>query len=595
MSYTSIPTSRSRSASPDSQHSFSQTRRPSQIAFLPTSPTSVDSPTYSTKEVEDTDDSDYAWKRMNQQEAGGGRGDWQKKKKVLVIALLVPLVVMALTVFAFAANEHEQLPLPLHKVPSWIKEQWRGRPDVQTLLLPRLDAENGTHFSYYPHPLTNPVSPQNHLDFDDKLTIELLPTNVQASTSSSFIFHCAHSNLTYCAEAYRVIFVGPTMHSPSWSDSTQLDERRVEVKFNITDPGEYQIYAWPEHDQCNPFQPELHEWKIRPYFRLAVTGTPAVITVEGAPPVDATRDCTLEDDLTDGRWISRKHINSDHLRDDSPLYDWLQSHLNPLPTSLKTITDYRKFNYIFANYKCKVAHRPFESYVNAIKPDRLLFMGDSITRDQTCMNYGVADQTRGACLYEKWDSPYEKVNKNVPLLRTSDHGTTHISFHWEPLGDPVDAEQYLKGLPAPAPSHIFFEVGLWLTEKEPTPEGYINGIRPFVEALTKHAPNSSIMTRTITSAVQQIACYDRKHIQRRIFEPVNKAFVPFMREEFPQVTVLDPYKLYDDRPETSQDGRHWERVDVDEKWSKPEEGAVTNAMTDIIFETWRLQGLAKKK
>jgi hypothetical protein len=58
--------------------------------------------------------------------------------------------------------------------------------------------------------------------------------------------------------------MGPTMHSPSWSDSTQLDERRVEVKFNIADPGEYQIYAWPEHDECNPFQPELHEWKIRP-------------------------------------------------------------------------------------------------------------------------------------------------------------------------------------------------------------------------------------------------------------------------------------------------------------------------------------------
>jgi hypothetical protein len=66
-----------------------------------------------------------------------------------------------------------------------------------------------------------------------------------------------------------------------------------------------------------------------------------------------------------------------------------------------------------------------------------------------------------------------------------------------------------------------------------------------------------------------------------------------MKDEFPQVTVLDPYKLYDDRPETSEDGRHWERVNPDPKWSKPEEGAVSYAMTDIIFETWRLQKLAK--
>jgi hypothetical protein len=65
-----------------------------------------------------------------------------------------------------------------------------------------------------------------------------------------------------------------------------------------------------------------------------------------------------------------------------------------------------------------------------------------------------------------------------------------------------------------------------------------------------------------------------------------------MREKFPRVTLLESYKIYDHRPEASQDGRHWEKIELDPKWSKPEEGAVTYAMTDIIFETWRLQGLA---
>ena len=143
-------------------------------------------------------------------------------------------------------------------------------------------------------------------------------------------------------------------------------------------------------------------------FKLAVTGSPAFIRVDGPPPKDGVRACTLEDDLTDGRWISRKHISPEHQLATSSLYNWVQSHLNPTPTSLETITDYRKYNYIFANYDCKVPHRSFEEQVEEIKPERMVFIGDSVTRDQFCLNYGVSNQTRGVCLYEKWGSPYEK-------------------------------------------------------------------------------------------------------------------------------------------------------------------------------------------
>ena len=143
-------------------------------------------------------------------------------------------------------------------------------------------------------------------------------------------------------------------------------------------------------------------------FKLAVTGSPAFIRVDGPPPKDAVRACTLEDNLTNGRWISRKHISPKHQLPTSPHYDWVQSHLNPTPTSLSTITDYRKYNYIFANYDCKVPHRSFEEQVEEIKPERMVFIGDSVTRDQFCLNYGVSNQTRGVCLYEKWGSPYEK-------------------------------------------------------------------------------------------------------------------------------------------------------------------------------------------
>lgn len=143
-------------------------------------------------------------------------------------------------------------------------------------------------------------------------------------------------------------------------------------------------------------------------FKLAVTGSPALLRVDGPATKDGVRACTLEDDLTDGRWISRKHISQEHRLPTSPLFNWVQSHLDPTPSSLKTITDYRKYNYIFANYQCKVQHRTFEEQVEDVKPERLVFIGDSVTRDQFCLNYGVSDQTRGVCLYEKWGSPYEK-------------------------------------------------------------------------------------------------------------------------------------------------------------------------------------------
>ncbi|GAA5929899.1 uncharacterized protein JCM15063_004659 [Sporobolomyces koalae] len=574
MSYTALPTSSSRPSSP-SRPTLSPRHSSTDFTAIPTSD--------ALSEYEDDKEDDFA-SEASPAPWRSTRSD-PRQKRLLVVTLMAAAVVF-LSVVAFVAHDEQVTPT----ITRWVAGKLG--PRKATLLVSQPPhGDNGTQFSYYAEPLTNPVTPKWNLDFDDKLTIESLPAVVPVATPSTIVFHCAHANLTYCASAYRVIFMGPTMHSPAHSASIPLDDRRVAVQFSIKDPGTYQIYAYPEHDECNPFQPELHDWKIRPYFKMAVTGTPALITVEGDFPRDGVRACTLEDDLAHGRWISRKHISPEHFEIDSPLYHWVQSHLDPEPTSLETITDYRKFNYVFANYHCKVQHRTFEQYANEIKAETFLFLGDSITRDQVCLNYGVADQTRGACFYEKWDAPYEKKDKNVPLLRTSDNDTTMIRFHWEPLGDPVDTGKYISALPQP-PSHIYFELGLWLTEKDPSPAGYLAQIRPFLETLTRVAPNASIVTRTTASAVQPIACYDRKHIQRRTLEPVNQAFIEFMRQEYPGITLLDSYRVYDDRPDSSEDGRHWERVERDPKWSKPEEGAVTYAMTDIIFETWRLKAAA---
>ena len=57
---------------------------------------------------------------------------------------------------------------------------------------------------------------------------------------------------------------------------------------------------------------------------------------------------------------------------------------------------------------------------------------------------------------------------------------------------------------------------------------------------------------------------------------------------YPSIQPLNVYPIYNDRPEATQDGRHWQRL-PGLALERPEEGAVGYAVTDIIFEGWRLQ------
>ena len=253
MSHT--PISESPSTPSSCSSSPSRRRSPSHVPLLPTSVSL---------------DDDLIWGINSQGRWKGG----VRRKRPIAITFFV-MMVLSLFGLAYVTQEGEGL----------FKVQWVSnyiKPKTTTLLLPRF-SDNET-FSYYPRPLTNPVAPKWDLDFgaslllnqlaflhaelepvsDDKLTIETLPSPVPVSTSSSITFHCAHSNITMCAQAYRVVFIGPTMRSTPWSDSVPLDERRVKVHFKIADPGDYQVYAWPEHERCHDFQPELHDWKIRP-------------------------------------------------------------------------------------------------------------------------------------------------------------------------------------------------------------------------------------------------------------------------------------------------------------------------------------------
>jgi hypothetical protein len=161
------------------------------------------------------------------------------------------------------------------------------------------------------------------------------------------------------------------MLSPTYQKSKALDDRRVEVEFLLKDPGEYEVWAWPEHETCDQFnhgegrpctlpfslfQPTKRELTFplssphrsparrhglsrspRSYWRRCASASSFSLELSlthsssFSAPIDSPSPCTAADDLTDGRWISKAYLNPGHHSPSSPYYAWLESHVRPLP------------------------------------------------------------------------------------------------------------------------------------------------------------------------------------------------------------------------------------------------------------------------
>ncbi|GAA5849061.1 hypothetical protein JCM8547_006430 [Rhodosporidiobolus lusitaniae] len=497
--------------------------------------------------------------------------DKRSGRRRTVKALLLVVVMAGLSAALYKYSD--RIPEEWKSV-GWTKMEQGGKaPDYPPLL-----GRTASNASFIEHPADfNSLFPKLPLDYDRELFIENLRPSIPSSTRSSIIFHCRHSEPALCATAYRVLLVGPTIVSPLYQQSTVLDEdgRRVEVEFEVKDPGMYEVWAWPEHDSCDAW----NHGEGRPYHKLAVMGTPAKLEVTGEAPLDSPALCTLADDLTAGRWISKAYLNPDHHSPASVYYSWLESHYVPRP--VRGLMDYSSYGYVWAPYSCKPHHHSWNEWIDVVQPERLVVFGDSVMRDLFCQNLEAGEEV---CKYEMFGH-YEQDDKYVPHRR-SDGSTSHLHFHWEPLGDPARLEAFFTSLETPA-THIFFNVALWLTRENPDAEVYAQRMKPLLDRLLRVAPGAKIVARTTAGAVQAIACFDLWRIQRRILEPANAALLTLL-EDYPTIQPLDVYPLYNNRPDASQDGRHWQRLSATDN-DRPEEGAVGFAAVDLIMESWRLQ------
>lgn len=83
-----------------------------------------------------------------------------------------------------------------------------------------------------------------------------------------------------------------------------------------------------------------------------------------------------------GRWVSKAHLNPEHLAPTSAYQPWMVSHLTYNHSEpFRTVYDY-----LWLPYNCALPHRSWSDYFDLVKPSSLVVFGDSLIRDFFCLN-----------------------------------------------------------------------------------------------------------------------------------------------------------------------------------------------------------------
>ncbi|BGP25577.1 hypothetical protein Rt10032_c06g3002 [Rhodotorula toruloides] len=413
----------------------------------------------------------------------------------------------------------------------------------------------------------NPLAPSEKLEYDFNLHVEFVRSTISTGETSSIIFHCRHNDISLCPSSYRVLLAGPTIHSPQHGKATLLDVRRVQVEYvAVRDPGWYQLYAWPEYERCERFEKEDAE---KPYHKLAVSSIPMTIQVTGPAPVDDYRACLPRDDLTHGRWISKAFVDADHHSPRSPFHRWLKSHSCPSSSSDST---YSTSEYIWAPYDCKPQHRDTSDWLEAVKPDTLLVVGDEKARDVFCATFGAGKKE---CSLEAVSEPAS----DIAFARTRADGSfATVNFHFNRMGDAAGLSDYVSSALLSPASHILFIAPTAPLADNPDPLMYAMKMRKALDVFADLAKEAKIAVATSFGVAQSQDCSDKPESHRRTVEPANAALLELVHG-YPNVEPADVYSLQNDRPDAVRSpAGHAARA---------EEGVLEHALVDIVLESWR--------
>ena len=263
-------------------------------------------------------------------------------------------------------------------------------------------------------------------------------------------FTCTSPERKLCPTYYTVLFHGPTrlnvdpeLFGPlNWTHKSVYEYATVSAHFTIHDPGQYQVYAYPELYYCS-------QWKSLdfPFQRAAVEGSPWDLTVfpkhigDNTDAAEGFGACTAEQ-IHDGRYLS---VNSS--------------------SEFHNMYQHTGRSFIYAPYKCKIPARTVPQAISSIQGVKhILYIGDSVMRNPFCkLNWkglhGTVDDT--AC--DPRSQEFHRSHKftSTGLEVDGQLTTVNVSFIWTQDWDYFkehNVEIVLKM--DPPPTHVVINFGL---------------------------------------------------------------------------------------------------------------------------------------
>ncbi|GAO46842.1 hypothetical protein SAICODRAFT_29883 [Saitoella complicata NRRL Y-17804] len=382
-----------------------------------------------------------------------------------------------------------------------------------------------------------------------------LPAYVKTNQEFTTTLTCTYAaEEGWCPSSYILWFRGLTSlvvpHDPHHICVLDSQNKTVGITYAIKDPGVYEVWAWPEYEDCERFK----EMKY-PLSNALVQGTPYKITVEGAAPEEGYGVCV--EDAPEGRWVSTEHTDRSHKSD-----AWARSYQNS--------HGHWRNAFIYQPYSCKRAATSPATLDDPSLSDvkHVLYIGDLTTRGPYCAHtYPMFHDGKidGPCAYthdyEFWKEYQMQLTRSFTCRTPKGKDTAwSLLFQGEP-GRPAYHVQALERLlehPLGPPSHVVVNFGLWQAAK--TELEYATSVDEMLAFIHHYLPNAHITWRLTTSIFRPAGCYDYNHLARpmtRMQSHVGREMVKTWRKKGMRIVVVDGNGLTDSRPDTSADGRHW--------------------------------------
>lgn len=258
-------------------------------------------------------------------------------------------------------------------------------------------------------------------------------------------FFCTHPDPKLCPTYYMVQFRGPTIQAVSpdafsplnWTNNVPYEYAYLTAKYTIRDPGQYQIYVYPELWHCSQWNKLEYPWQ-----RATVDGTPFDLVVTGEPPEEGFGPCETEEQIYDGRYVAIASASS----------------------RMKEMFGRSGRAHVYAPYSCKIPARTIKDALDELpNAKQILWAGDSVTRNPFCRRIwwtvhhtvkdSPCDPDPDSFHYSHKITDYKVGNRSVGL-----------SFLWSPHWPDFERNNINLALSLnPAPTHVVFNFGLYVS------------------------------------------------------------------------------------------------------------------------------------